>query len=184
MAGNHFPLRGKSSAVKTRVLFSSHRIQRRVTALAREIDRHYRGRELVLIGVLNGSVIFLADLVRHLKTPLKLDCISASSYGTATRSSGKVIFHPHLKLTVKGAHILLVDDILDTGRTVSKLMRFLRTFRPASVKLCVLLRKRVKRAVPAKAHFVGFDIPDRFVYGYGLDIAEQFRNLPHIAYRV
>lgn len=170
------------TASKSRILLSQRQIQSRVTVLARKIDRHYRGKELVLIGVLNGSIIFLADLVRHLKGAVRLDCISASSYGRKTCSSEKVLFHRRLKVTVRGAHVLLVDDILDTGRTLAILLQFLGSMKPASLELCVLLRKRVPRVAPLHPRFVGFDIPNRFVYGYGLDIAEKFRNLPYIAY--
>lgn len=164
-----------------RILFSSRQIQSRVKQLASEIDDHYQNRELVVIGVLNGSVIFLADLIRRLKSPLNLDCVAASSYGKSVAVSNKVLFRPDLKLTVKGAHILLVDDILDTGKTAAALFKFLKSLQPASIELCVLLRKRVRRIIPVRARFVGFNIPNCFVYGYGLDIAEKFRNLPYIA---
>jgi hypoxanthine phosphoribosyltransferase len=172
-----------SHVPKERVLISQARIQQRIRTLARDIDDFYKGKELIVIGVLNGSILFLADLVRHLRTPLSLDSISTSSYGLKTYSSKKVLFHPNLKLSIKGHHVLLVDDILDTGRTMKRLLKFLESLHPKSVELCILLRKRVKRVAPIRARFVGFDIPNRFVFGYGLDIAEKFRNLPYIAYR-
>jgi len=167
--------------MRPQILCSKSQIQRRVAEVAREIDRHYQGRELVMIGVLNGSIIFLADLIRRLKTPLSLDFISVSSYGENLIPSKKMVFHPHLKISVEGVHVLLVDDILDTGGTVQKLVRFLGSMHPASVEVCVLLRKRIRRSVFLRPRFVGFDVPDQFVYGYGLDIGEKFRNLPYIA---
>ncbi|MDD2707362.1 MAG: hypoxanthine phosphoribosyltransferase [Verrucomicrobiae bacterium] len=164
------------------ILLPRRVIARRVKELAREIDAHYRGRELVLVGVLNGSLVFLADLMRELKLPLQVDFITASSYGRRTRSRGKILFRPHLKLSLCGAHVLLVDDIFDTGATLEKAMSFLKTLKPASLNACVFLRKRVRRTVRCRPRFVGFDIPDRFVYGYGLDLREGFRHLPHLAW--
>jgi hypoxanthine phosphoribosyltransferase len=169
--------------MKECVLLSERQINVCVKGLARQIDRFYKGKEIVLIGVLNGSIIFLADLVRHLKTPLRLDSIAASSYGTKTRSSGKVLFNTNLKVSVKNAHVLLVDDILDTGQTISCLMKALKSMRPASLELCILLKKQVPRKTSVRARFVGFEIPDYFVYGYGLDYAERFRNLRCISYQ-
>jgi hypoxanthine phosphoribosyltransferase len=169
--------------MKRRVLLTESQIKRRVKELARQIDDFYIGREIVLIGVLNGSIIFLADLVRYLKTPLKLDSIAASSYGLKQKSSKKVLFTPNLKISVKGAHVLMVDDILDTGHTISKLLRAIRSMKPASLESCMLLRKRVKRRSKVSARFVGFDIPNHFVYGYGLDFSEKFRNLKNIVYQ-
>ena len=167
----------------SKVLLSRPQIQSRVTQLAKELDRYYRGKHVVVIAILNGSVIFLADLLKKMKTPLSFDCVSASSYGRRTRSSGRVLFHPHLKIEVRDAHVLLVDDILDTGRTLARIVRFFKSLHPASVETCVLLRKRVRRAARVSARFVGFDIPNHFVFGYGLDIAERFRNLPYIAFK-
>ncbi len=164
-----------------RVLISEKRILRRVGALAREVDAWSRGGRVVVVGVLNGSILFLADLVRRLRSPVVLDCIAASSYGTARTSSGRVLFNRRLRLNVRGAKVLLVDDILDTGRTLAALSRFLRKLGARRVETCVLLRKNVPRAADVSARFVGFDIPDRFVYGYGLDLRERFRNLRDIA---
>jgi hypoxanthine phosphoribosyltransferase len=167
---------------KPKALISASRIQSRVKSLAREIDKHYRGRHLVVIGVLNGSILFLADLIRQLKTPLHLDSIAASSYGTSLKSKRRVLFDRKLKLGIKGADVLLVDDILDSGRTISTLLRFLKSLKPRSLELCVLLEKKIPRKGTGwKPRFVGFRIPDEFVYGYGLDYAEKFRNLNHIA---
>jgi hypoxanthine phosphoribosyltransferase len=167
---------------KPKALISASRIQSRVKSLAREIDKHYRGRHLVVIGVLNGSILFLADLIRQLKTPLHLDSIAASSYGTSLKSKRRVLFDRKLKLGIKGADVLLVDDILDSGRTISTLLRFLKSLKPRSLELCVLLEKKIPRKGTGwKPRFVGFRIPDEFVYGYGLDYAEKFRNLNYIA---
>jgi hypoxanthine phosphoribosyltransferase len=165
-----------------RVLISEHRILERIGSLAREVDAWSRGRRVVVVGVLNGSIIFLSDLVRRLRSPVALDCIAASSYGKARTSSGKVIFNRRLRLNVRGADVLLVDDILDTGLTLAALARFLRRLGARRVEACVLLRKAVPHAPGASARFVGFDIPDKFVYGYGLDLAEKLRNLRFIAY--
>lgn len=164
-----------------KVLISEALIHSRVRALARQIDRHYRGKEIVLIGILNGSIIFLSDLVRSLKTPLLMDCLGASSYGMGHKSSGKVIFNSQLKLSVKNAHVLLVDDILDTGLTIVQLMKFLRSLKPASLEVCVFLKKDIPRKTKLKPRFVGFEIPNQFVYGYGLDLSERCRNLSFIA---
>jgi hypoxanthine phosphoribosyltransferase len=169
--------------MKTRILIPHRRIQRRIRELARRIDHHYRGREIVVVGVLTGGILFLADLVRRLKTPVRLDFIAASSYGNRRHSSGRVIFHPHSKISLHGAHVLLVDDILDTGLTLRELTAFLRRQRPSSIEVCVLLRKMgVQRKFRTKPRFIGFDIPKRFIFGYGLDYDETRRNLPDIVY--
>lgn len=165
-----------------RVLISEKRVLKRIAALAREVDAWSRGKRVVVVGVLNGSILFLSDLVRRLHSPVALDCLAASSYGKARKSRGKVIFNRRLRLNVRGADVLLVDDILDTGRTLTALTRFLRRLGARRIEACVLLRKAVPHASGAFARFVGFDIPDRFVYGYGLDLAERFRNLRFIAY--
>lgn len=166
-----------------RVLISERRIKSRIKALAAEIDRHYRGREIILIGVLNGSIIFLADLVRHLKTPLQLDSLSASSYGKRTSSSGSVMFDPNLKLNLRKNHVLVVDDILDTGNTISKIIGAVKALKPKSLELCVLLEKNIPRKYQINPRFVGFQIDNHFVYGYGLDYAERYRNLRDIVYK-
>ncbi len=165
-----------------RVLIPEKRIHRRIASLAREVDAWSRGGRVVVVGVLNGSILFLSDLVRHLRSPVALDCIAASSYGKARKSRGKVIFNQRLRLNVRGASVLLVDDILDTGLTLAALTRFLKKLGARRVEACVLLRKEVPHAPGASARFVGFDIPDKFVYGYGLDLAEKFRNLRFIAW--
>jgi hypoxanthine phosphoribosyltransferase len=162
-----------------RVLISEERIQRRVRALARQIERDYQGRELVIVALLNGTIMFLADLIRQLRLPLRLDFMGVSSYGTGT-TAGAIVITKELKLDVRGRHILLVDDILDTGRTMKRVIAKLRELKPRSLKVCVLLEKKARRVEPVRAHYVGFQIPDAFVVGYGLDFAERYRNLPFV----
>ena len=162
------------------VLFTERAIQRRVRELAREIERDYKDRELVIVALLNGTVMFLADLIRHLKLPLRLDFIGVSSYGSKTRP-GTVVFTKELKLDVRKRHVLLVDDILDTGRTLKKVTGKLQRLAPASLSTCVLLEKKARRVEKIDAQYVGFQIPDEFVVGYGLDFAERYRNLPFVA---
>ncbi len=162
------------------ILIPEKKLRARITRLAREINAFYAGRPLVVVGVLNGSFIFLADLVRQLKMPLHIEFLSASSYGTGLRSSGRVTLGSRRRLPIRGAEVLLVDDILDTGRTLQVLLKFLHQQRPARLETCFLLRKRARRAQNFRPRFVGFDIPDRFVFGYGLDLADRLRNLPYL----
>ncbi len=162
------------------VLISEAKIKRRVGELAAEIQKDYSGRELVMIALLNGTVLFLADLVRNLELPLRLDFIGVSSYGSGT-TSGTLSFTKELKLDVRQRDVLLVDDILDTGRTLKLVTDKLLELQPASLKRCVLLDKEARRIEKISAEYVGFQIPDEFVVGYGLDFAERYRNLPFIA---
>jgi len=163
-----------------RVLITEKQIARRVKILARKIEHDFRGRELVVVPLLNGTVIFLADLIRHLNLPLRLDFVGVSSYGTGTES-GDLIFTKELRLDVRGRDVLLVDDILDTGRTMNGVLQKIRALKPRRIKICVLLDKPSRRVEKAKADYVGFRIPDLFVVGYGLDFAERYRNLPFVA---
>ena len=162
-----------------RVLITQSKIARRVRSLSAEIERDFRGREMVVVSLLNGTVMFLADLIRHLSLPLRLDFIGVSSYGTGT-TSGEMIFTKELRLDVRGRDVLLVDDILDTGRTMKRVLAKLRPLKPRRVKTCVLLNKPSRRVEKVRADYVGFDIPDLFVIGYGLDYAERYRNLPFV----
>jgi hypoxanthine phosphoribosyltransferase len=162
-----------------RVLISEEKIRRRVRALARQIGRDYRGRELVIVALLNGTIMFLADLVRHLELPLRLDFIGVSSYGAGTTSK-ELVFTKDLKLDVRGRHVLLIDDILDTGRTLAAVMEKLRELKPKSLKVCVFLEKKARRTEPVRANYAGFEVPDVFVVGYGLDFAERYRHLPFV----
>lgn len=162
-----------------RVLISDSQLARRVEALSRAIQREFRDRELVVVSLLNGTVMFLADLIRHLDLPLRLDFIGVSSYGAGTQS-GQLVFTKELRLDVRGRDVLLVDDILDTGRTMVRVLANLRELKPRRIKTCVLLNKAARRTENVEADFVGFEIPDYFVIGYGLDYAERYRNLPFV----
>ncbi len=162
-----------------RVLITQAQIARRVRRMAREIQRDFRRREIVVVSLLNGTVMFLADLVRHLDLPLRLDFIGVSSYGPGTESGG-LVFTKELRLDVRGRDVLLVDDILDTGRTLSRVLPKIRALKPRRVKICVLLDKPSRRVEAVKADYVGFKVPDLFVVGYGLDFAERYRNLPFV----
>lgn len=162
-----------------RVLITEPQIARRIRGLAREIERDYRGREMVVVSLLNGTVMFLADLIRHLSLPLRLDFIGVSSYGAGTES-GELVFTKELRLDMRGRDVLLVDDILDTGKTMSRVLPKLRSLKPRRIKICVLLDKPARRVEDVQADYVGFEIPDFFVVGYGLDFAERYRNLPFV----
>jgi hypoxanthine phosphoribosyltransferase len=162
-----------------RVLITEGALKKRVAALARKIQRDYSGKELVIVALLNGTVLFLADLIRRLEMPLRLDFIGVSSYGSGT-VPGELVFTKELRLDVRGRDVLLLDDILDTGRTLKKTIQNLRNLKPRSIKICVLLEKKARRAEQIKADYVGFQIPDEFVVGYGLDHAERYRNLPFV----
>ena len=161
------------------VLIPEARLARRVRQLARAIEKDFAGRDLVVVALLNGTVICLADLIRQLRLPLRLDFIGVSSYGAGT-SSGELVFTKELRIDVRGHDVLLVDDILDTGRTLRAVCARLRRLRPRRLKICVLLDKRKRREGRVHADYVGFVIPDRFVVGYGLDYAERYRNLPYV----
>jgi hypoxanthine phosphoribosyltransferase len=161
------------------VLIPAARLRLRVKQLAREIERDYRKRELVIIPLLTGTVLFLADLIRSINLPLRLDFIGVSSYREGTISR-ELIFTKELRLDVKDRDVLLVDDILDTGRTIAAVTARLKKLKPASIRTCVLLDKRARRKVNIRADYAGFKIPDLFVVGYGLDFAERYRNLPFV----
>jgi len=162
-----------------RILIREEQIGKRVRALAAQIEKDYRGRDLVMVALLNGTVMFLADLIRHLRLPLRLDFIGVSSYGTGT-TSGELVFTKELRLDVKGRDVLLVDDILDTGRTLRRVSATVKALKPRSMKVCVFLNKKERRIENVAADYIGFDIPDYFVVGYGLDFAERYRNLPFV----
>jgi hypoxanthine phosphoribosyltransferase len=164
-----------------RILFHEQTILSRLDALAREITTQYDGQELTVIAVLNGSLIFTADLLRRIPLPLQLDCLSVASYHGGTESSGVVTFDQLSLPEVDGRHVLIVDDILDSGRTLHAICAKLQAeAKPESVRICVLLRKDKPRAEALEAHYVGFDIGDEFVVGYGLDYMERYRNLPFV----
>jgi len=162
-----------------RVLISDRQIARRIKELSFEIERDFQRREMVVVSLLNGTVMFLADLIRHLSLPLRLDFIGVSSYGQGTES-GDLVFTKELRLDVRGRDVLLVDDILDTGRTITRVLEKLRALKPRRIKVCVLLDKPARRVEPVQPDYTGFKIPDFFVVGYGLDFAERYRNLPFV----
>ena len=161
-------------------LLSASAIEERVRDLGRRIEEDYRGRPLTVLGILKGSVFFLADLLRHVQIPLRLDFLRASSYGDRTVSSGNVLLS-ELEGDFTDRHVLIVDDILDSGRTLHVIRSRVVARGPASVKTCVLVDKRVTRAVELEADYRAFEIPNVFIVGYGLDFAEHYRNLPFIA---
>jgi hypoxanthine phosphoribosyltransferase len=164
-----------------KVLFHEEEIAARLDQLADAITEDYRGKELSVLAVLNGSLIFMADLLRRIPLPLRLDCIQVKSYHGGTVSSGIVEFDRAGLPDIDGRHVLLLDDILDSGRTLATIIEAIRRFaRPESLKSCVLLRKLKERSRPIEADYVGFDIEDQFVVGYGLDYQGQYRNLPLI----
>ena len=163
-----------------RVLVTEAAINQRLKVLGAQISKVYGSEELTVIAVVNGAVFFTADLLRQVKTPVRLDCIRVSSYRNSTRPVGPPRILDSLQLDLEQRHVLLIDDILDTGRTLSVVVSEIQKRKPASVRTCVLLDKKVRREVPLEADFVGFPIPDQFVVGYGLDFAERYRNLPCI----
>lgn len=162
-----------------KILITDEQLARRIKILARGIERDFHGREMVVVSLLNGTVLFLADLIRHLNLPLRLDFIGVSSYGAGTES-GELVFTKELRLDVRGRDVLLVDDILDTGKTLSRVLPKLKALKPRRIKTCVLLDKPSRRVAKVKPDYVGFTIPDLFVIGYGLDFAERYRNLPFV----
>jgi hypoxanthine phosphoribosyltransferase len=163
-----------------RVLFDEATILARLDQIAAQIVADYSQRELTVIAVLNGSLIFMADLLRRIPLPLKLDCLSVASYHGGTKATGEVVFRQVSLPDVQGRHILILDDILDSGLTLSAISRKLEEAKPLSIRVCVLLEKRIERAAPIKADYVGFEIGNEFVVGYGLDYMERYRNLPCI----
>jgi len=164
-----------------KVLLSAAEIQDRVVAMARTIADDFRDRQVTIVGVLTGSLMFLADLVRHLDLPLRIGFIQASSYRGATTTSGELHVAPELLPDVRNRHVLLLDDILDTGQTLGYLVQHLRSLGVASLRVGVLLRKVGQQQVAVDADYVGFDIPNAFVVGYGLDYNDEYRHLPYIA---
>lgn len=162
------------------VLVSEADIKSRLRKLGAEITALYGDQEITVVAVINGAILFTADLLRHIDNPVRLDCIRVSSYRNETKSNGKPQVLGNLSLDLANRHVLLIDDILDTGKTLSLIASMIKKLQPASVRTCVLLDKRGRREVEFEADFVGFQIPDKFVVGYGLDYAERYRNLPCI----
>lgn len=162
------------------ILFTEERLARRVGQLADQITRDYQGREVTLISILRGSFIFMADLCRRIDLPCTVDFMAVSSYGKGTASTGQVQITKDLSGSIAGKDVIVVEDILDSGNTLSYLLKVLEQRKPASVRLCTLLDKPDRRTKPVSVDYTGFTIPDAFVVGYGLDYAEQYRNLPYI----
>src|SRR5215475_4948117 len=163
------------------VLIDEERLQERIRDLGREISEDYAGRELLLVGVLKGAVFFMADLMRSVTVPCEIDFMAISSYGAATDSSGVVRILKDLDINIEGRHVLVVEDIIDSGLTLSYLMRNLESREPATLEICALLTKPDRREIEVPVRYVGFEIPNRFVIGYGLDFGERYRNLPYVA---
>ncbi|MFN2484516.1 MAG: hypoxanthine phosphoribosyltransferase [Candidatus Limnocylindria bacterium] len=163
-----------------RILVTEQHIQQRVRDLGAQLTRDYAGRDPVLVSVLKGSILFLADLIRATELPLSVDLMEVSSYGQGTESSGLVRILKDLSAPIEGRHVVVVEDIIDTGLTLNYLLRYLEGKHPASVAICALLDKPARRLVEIPIAYRGFSIPDQFVVGYGLDFAERYRNLPYV----
>ena len=162
------------------VLFSEEELAKRVEEIAKEIEKDYQGKEIMLISVLRGSFVFMADLARQLNIPCSVEFMAVSSYGAGTESSGNIKLIKDLDETIEGRDVIIVEDIIDSGRTLDKLVELLGTRKPNSIRVCTLLDKPDRRVVDVKVDYTCFDIPDEFVVGYGLDYAQKYRNLPYI----
>jgi hypoxanthine phosphoribosyltransferase len=162
------------------VLIEEDSLRERIAELGAEISADYAGRDLLLIGVLKGAVFFMADLMRNITVPCEVDFMAISSYGASTDSSGVVRILKDLDESIEGRHVLVVEDIIDSGLTLSYLMRTLGARHPASLEICALLTKPERREIEVPVRYTGFEIPNRFVVGYGLDFAERYRNLPYV----
>jgi hypoxanthine phosphoribosyltransferase len=163
------------------ILVGEQQLRSRVRELGDEISTDYEGRDLLLIGVLKGAVFFMADLMRHIRVPCEIDFMAISSYGASTDSSGVVRILKDLDINIEGRHVLVVEDIVDSGLTLSYLMRNLESREPATLEVCALMTKPARREIEVPIRYVGFEIPNKFVIGYGLDFAERYRNLPYVA---
>ena len=162
------------------ILIPENQIQKKVKQLGEQISQDYAGKELFLIGILKGAIIFLADLVRYIKVPMLIDFIAISSYGVSTESSGVVRILKDLDENIEKKDVLIVEDIVDTGLTLDYLLRMLQSRKPASLKVCTLLNKKERRKIKVPIDYCGFNIPDKFVVGYGLDFNGLYRNIPYI----
>ena len=166
--------------VVAEVLVDQDALADRIAELGEEISEDYEGRDLLLVGVLKGAVFFMADLMRHIRVHCEVDFMAISSYGAATDSSGVVRILKDLDINIRDRHVLVVEDIIDSGLTLSYLVRNLSAREPASLDICALLTKPSRREIEVPVRYVGFEIPNRFVIGYGLDFAERYRNLPYV----
>ncbi len=163
------------------ILIDEKTLQARIRELGEQISRDYQGKRPILVGVLKGAFMFMADLIRHISIPHEIDFMATSSYGQATESSGVVRILKDLDTPISGRDVLIVEDIIDTGLTLDYLIRILKARNPASLRVCTLLDKRERRRIPIPLDYVGFEVPNKFVVGYGLDFGEIYRNLPYIA---
>jgi hypoxanthine phosphoribosyltransferase len=163
------------------ILIDEDALSSRVAELGAEVSADYQGRDLLLIGVLKGAVFFMADLMRHITVPCEVDFMAISSYGDSTDSSGIVRILKDLDINIEGRDVLVVEDIIDSGLTLSYLMRNLESREPASLEVCALMTKPARREIDVPVRYIGFEIPNRFVVGYGLDFGERYRNLPYVA---
>ncbi len=164
-----------------KILIDEEKIMKRVAEMGTEITRDYQGKELVVICILRGGVIFMSDLVKQIKLPLYMDFMAVSSYGMSTKSSGIVRILKDLNEDIEGKDVLIVEDIVDTGLTLHYLVDYIKSRNPRSVKVCCFLDKPSRRKVDVEVDYVGFQIPDKFVVGYGLDYAQKYRNLPYVS---
>ena len=162
------------------VMLSSSEVETRISEMAAAIDKAYEGKTVPLIGILKGSVFFLCELAKRMKSPVTMDFMSVSSYGDGTKSSGIVKLNKDLDESIEGKEVIIVEDILDSGRTLSYIIKLLGERKPASLEVITLLDKPERRVIPVELYMTGFEIPDRFVVGYGLDCAQKYRNLPYI----
>jgi hypoxanthine phosphoribosyltransferase len=182
-AGRQNDLRRESATVAKGLvgqLLSAEQVETRVAELGAAISRDYAGKEILVVGILKGAFVFCADLIRRLEVPAQVDFMAVSSYGQSTESSGVIKITKDLDASVEGKHVLLVEDIADTGLTLRYLREYLERQRPASLRVCVLLDKPSRRKTEVTVDYIGFTIPDEFVVGYGIDYAEQYRHLPYI----
>ena len=161
-------------------MLSSSEVENRISEMAAAIDEAYEGKTIHLIGILKGSVFFMCELAKRMKSPVTMDFMSVSSYGDGTKSSGIVKLNKDLDESIEGKDVIIVEDILDSGRTLSYLVKLLGERKPASLEVVTLLDKPDRRVIPVELYMTGFEIPDRFVVGYGLDCAQKYRNLPYI----
>lgn len=164
------------------VLIDEDTLQKRIRELAAEINRDYRDADLLLICILRGGIVFMVDLMRHITVPHAIDCMALTSYGVGARvSSGNIRMSLDLQTNIEGKNVLLVEDIVDSGHTLTHVLEMLETRKPKSLKVCALLDKAARREIPVPIHYRGFIIPNKFVFGYGLDLDEYYRNLPFVA---
>ena len=168
--------------VEIKTLIDEKKLNKRISEIAKQIEEEYKGKEITLICILKGSIFFTVDLARKINEDVRLEFIRVSSYGEGTESTGEIKMKLDLKDSIQGKDVIVIEDIIDTGRTLSYLLEYLKMKKPNSLKLCALLDKPDRRKIDVKVDYTGFQIPDKFVVGYGLDWDEKYRNLPYIGY--